>query len=473
MERFDLAVIGSGPGGYVAALRAAQLKLRVALIEKDSALGGTCLNVGCIPSKALLEASEYYHLARERLGEFGVEIPEARLNLPRMMERKQRIVRELTEGIRHLMKKNQVAVFHGKGRLTKTPGRVRVEPRGGEGEAAEIEAAHILLAMGSVPVELPFLPFDGETVVSSTEALAFSAPPASLAVIGAGAVGLELGSVWRRLGSKVTVIEMLPKIVPWADEGAAKILDRALRRQGLDLRLGARVTGMERREAAGGARAALLFETADGKKDSLECDKILVAVGRRPASEGAGLEEAGVARDARGMVQVNGRFETTAANVFAIGDLIRGPMLAHKAEEEGAAAAEIIAGGAGHVNYAVLPNVIYTDPELAGVGLTEEEARREGQEIRVGTFSFRANGRAKTLPGAEGQVKLIADARTDRLLGAHIVGPRASDLIAELTLAMEFQASAEDIALTIHAHPTLPETIKEAALAVLGRPLHS
>jgi dihydrolipoamide dehydrogenase len=462
-ESYDLAVLGAGPGGYVAAIRGAQLGLRTALIEKRPALGGTCLNVGCIPSKALLESSELYAEIQRGLTGHGINVQKATLDLPAMMRRKSGIVRELTDGLDLLMKKNKIRVYRGHGRLT-GPHALRVE---GEPGPAEIEARQTILACGSAPVELPSLPFDGERVVSSTEALSFDAVPSHLLVVGAGAVGLELGSVWSRLGARVTVVELLPRIVPFADEELSKALHRALSKQGLEIKLECRVDGAER--TSDGVRVKIL--DSQGGTDELEVSHVLVAVGRRPVTQDIGLEQLGIQTE-RGKVVVDRHYRTQVASVMAIGDLIEGPMLAHKAEDEGMAAAEIAAGKPGHVNYDAIPNVVYTWPELASVGLSEQDAKEQGMAVRIGRYRFAANGRAKTLGASEGLVKLVAHAETDRLLGAHIVGARASDMIAELVLGMEFSASAEDIARTSHAHPTLSEIVKEAALAVDRRPIH-
>ncbi|MGC8764230.1 MAG: dihydrolipoyl dehydrogenase [Acidobacteriota bacterium] len=464
MESFDVVVIGAGPGGYVSAIRAAQLGLKTALVEKDASLGGTCLNVGCIPSKALLESSERYHEALHGLAVHGVEPSSVRLDLAAMMARKASIVKDLTDGIGLLMKKNRVAVLRGEG-LLKGPGKVEVRAGGG---SQEIQAKAVVLAMGSVPVELPFLPFDGERVVTSTEALSFQSVPGNLCVVGAGAVGLELGSVWRRLGAQVTVVEMLPRIAPFADGQMSTLLERSLKAQGLVLKTS---TALKAAEVLPDG-VALTLENAKGEREILAAEKVLVAVGRRPASFSAGLGEAGVALDDKGRVAVNERFETNLPGVYAIGDLIRGPMLAHKASEEGIAVAEILAGKPGHVNYGAIPNVVYTSPELACVGKTEEELKAEGVPYKAGKFFFKGNGRAKSLAMDEGAVKVLAHAETDTLLGVHIVGPRASDLIPEAVLALEFKASAEDIARTSHAHPTLSEALMEACLAVDKRAIH-
>jgi dihydrolipoamide dehydrogenase len=460
---YDLIIIGAGPGGYVAAIRAAQLGLKTALVESRATLGGTCLNVGCIPSKALLESSELYARVAHHLGDHGIAATGVSLDLPAMLARKERIVGELTGGVAMLMKKNKVAVITGRG-ILQGPGRVRVETDGG---TQELEAKHVLLAMGSVPIELPFLPFDGERVVSSTEALCFPEVPGHLLVVGAGAIGLELGSVWARLGGKVTVVEMLPGIVPAADGQMARTLERALADQGIVFRLSTRVTGAVAKD---GKLIATLV--ADKGEEQLECDRILVAVGRKPCTQGSGLAEAGVALAAGGRVAVDEHFRTNLEGVYAIGDLIAGPMLAHKAEDEGLAVAELLAGQKGHVNYDAIPNVVYTEPELAMVGQTQEQLKEAGIPVNAGRFQFRANGRAKSLGQEVGMVKILAHKETDRILGVHIVGPRASELIAEAVMAMELGASAEDLARTCHAHPTLSEVVREAALAVDGRALH-
>ncbi len=465
MDSFDLVVIGAGPGGYVGAIRAAQLGLKTALVEKRSTLGGTCLNVGCIPSKALLESSELYAAAGHRFSEHGIDLDGIGLNLPQMMARKGQIVQELVDGVGMLMKKNKVTVFTGRGVVT-APGRVTVL---GDSNDVELEATNICLAMGSEPVELPFMPFDGDRIVSSTEALSFAQVPKHLLVVGAGAVGLELGSVWSRLGAKVTVIEMLPSITPFADKQMAGALQRALEAQGLEFRMSAKVTAAKVSKKT----VTVTVENKDGESESIRCDKVLVAVGRRPNTQGTGLEEVGVALDDLGRVQVDNHFKTSMDGIYAIGDLVRGPMLAHKAEDEGMAIAELLAGLPGHVNYDTIPNVVYTEPELAMVGRTEAELKQAGVPFKAGRFMFRANGRAKSLGLLDGMVKILAHKETDEILGVHMVGPRVSELIAEATLAMEFNASAEDLALTCHAHPTLSEVVREAAMAVDKRAIHS
>jgi dihydrolipoyl dehydrogenase len=463
MDRVDLCVIGAGPGGYTAAIRAGQLGMRVVCVEKMPALGGTCLNIGCIPSKALLDSSEHYWQATGVLAEHGVKLAGVTLDLPAMMTRKDKVVRGLTQGVRGLFKKYKVDSVTGSARLAAAD---RVLVRGADGEQT-IETARVLIATGSEPTPLASLPFDGQKVVSSTEALALSRVPERLLVVGAGAVGLELGSVWRRLGAAVTVVEFLDTIVPAMDRGMAKLLKRALEKQGITFQL---------ETAARSAKASPrgLAVTLEGRRETVEAefDVVLVAVGRRPYTEGLGVRELGVAFDERGRITVNERYETSVPGVYAIGDCIPGLMLAHKAEEEGVAAVEMMAGQYGHVNYDVIPNVVYTAPELASVGLTEEEASTRGLATRVGTFPFMANARARCLGETDGAVKVIADAKTDQVLGVHVLGPRASDLIAEAAVAMEFGASAEDLARTCHAHPTLPEALREAALAVDQRAIN-
>jgi len=466
MATSDLVVIGAGPGGYVAAIRAAQLGLDTVLVEKREALGGTCLNIGCIPSKALLESSSLFRRLHTDVDLHGIRVSGVTLDLATMMARKDGLVAELTRGVALLMKKNKVSVLHGTGRLD-GPGRV-VVALASRGETV-LEPRAVLLATGSAPVELPFMPFDGERVVTSTEALSFAEVPKSLAVIGAGAVGLEMASVWSRLGAAVTVIELLPQVAPFADADMAKELGRALKKQGIRFHLGARVTGATLDDAG----VTLAVEDRRGRPLEVAVEKILVAVGRRPFSDGLGLETVDLAPDPQGRLLVDKEFRTAAAGVYAIGDLVEGPMLAHKAEEEGVAMAEILAGRPGQVHSAVIPSVIYTSPELAQVGLTEAEAAQEGREVRVGRFPFRANSRARAMGETAGLVKVVADAETDRILGVHAVGPHVSELIGEAVLGMESGATAEDIARTIHAHPTLSEALKEAALDVAGRAIHS
>lgn len=461
VERYDLVVIGAGPGGYVAAIRAAQLGMKVACVEKAAALGGTCLRVGCIPSKALLDSSEFYHLAEAKFARHGIKVGGLEIDLPTMHKRKDGVVKGLTDGVAYLFKKNKITPVFGTATLT-SPTAVKVA--GNDGKSVDLEAGHILLATGSEPINLPFMPFDGNTIVSSTEALCFDKVPNHLLVVGGGAIGLELGSVWRRLGSKVTVVEFLPRIVPSSDFEVGDILRKSLTKQGLEILTETRVSGAEITPNGG---AKVTAQDKENKTLTFACDKVLVSVGRRAYSEGLGLAEAGVTADPKsGKVPVDKHFRTNVPTISAIGDLIAGPMLAHKAEDEGVAFAEILAGKPGHVDYDTIPNVVYTWPELASVGQTEEQLKEKGVAYKVGKSSFMANGRAKAMDETEGLVKLLADAKTDRLLGAHIVGPRASDLIAEMVTVMEFGGSSEDVARTCHAHPTLSEAVKEAALAV-------
>jgi len=458
----DLVVIGSGPGGYVAAIRAAQLGMNVACVEKYPSLGGTCLNVGCIPSKALLDSSEHFHRVRHGLAIHGIKAT-AELDLPTMLTRKDKVVRELTRGVETLFKKNKVTRVQGVGRIV-SAGEVEVA---GPAGTQSLRAKRILIATGSKPAALRGIAFDGRRIVHSTDALTLAEVPKRMIVIGAGAIGLELGSVWMRLGAEVAVFEYLEGIVPGMDRGSAKLLQRALQKQGMQLTFKA---SAQAARVEGGTVHVTIAEGEATREET--CDVLLVAVGRRPYTEGLGVREAGVTLDERGRAVVNEHFETSVAGIFAIGDVIAGPMLAHKAEEEGIAAVERMAGQAGHVAYDCIPNVVYTWPEFASVGLSEEQARERGLEVALGSFPFLANGRAKAMEEREGQVKILADARTDRIVGAHIVGPRASDLIAELATAMELGASAEDVARSVHAHPTLPEAVKEAALGVAKRAIH-
>ena len=460
-DSFDLVVIGAGPGGYVCAIRAAQLGMKVACVEKRATLGGTCLNVGCIPSKALLQASEKFHEAGHGLAAFGVKVGKVELDLAAMMAHKDKVVDANVKGVEFLFRKNKVEWVKGAARIA-GPGKVAVGER-------VLEARAIVIATGSEVSPLRGIDIDEKKVVSSTGALELGAVPKSMAVIGGGVIGLEMASVWQRLGAKVTVVEFLDRILPGMDGEVSKQAQRILARQGIEFRLSTKVTGADK----GGAGVALSLEpAAGGDKAELKVDVVLVAVGRRPHVEGLGLKEAGVALDDKGRIATDAHFETSVKGIYAIGDAIAGPMLAHKAEDEGVAVAEILAGQKPHVNYDAIPGVVYTWPEVAAVGATEEQLRQAGTEYRVGKFPFTANGRARAMNMTDGFVKILADKATDRVLGVHIVGPNAGDLIAELALAMEFGASAEDIARTCHAHPTLNETVKEAALAVDGRPIH-
>jgi len=460
---FDLIVIGSGPGGYTAAIRAAQLGMRVACIEKDVTLGGTCLNVGCIPSKALLDSSEHYHAIAKNMAVHGIRVNGLELDLAQMMARKDKVVKAGTVGLNGLFKKNKIERIAGTGRLL--AGNA-VEVKNGDG-ARTLRTKRILIATGSAPIALPSLPFDGKRVVSSTEALTLAEVPQRLLVVGGGAIGLELGSVWNRLGSQVLVVEFLDRIVPGTDRKMGELLRKSLEKQGMKFQLKTTAKGVK----AGKNGVAVQLES-EGSVGERACDVVLVAVGRRPYTEGLGAKEIGVALDDRGRIRVDNHFATNIEGVYAIGDVIAGPMLAHKAEEEGVAAVERMAGVAGHVNYGAIPNVVYTAPELASVGLSEEQAEEQGIAIQVGTFPFMANARARSMNETEGMVKILADAKTDRIVGVHILGPRASDLIAEAAVAMEMGASAEDIARSVHAHPTLPEALKEAALAVAKRSIN-
>jgi dihydrolipoamide dehydrogenase len=465
--KFDLIVIGAGPGGYVAAIRAAQLGLKVACVEKSKTLGGTCLNIGCIPSKALLDSSELFHLAKTRFKKHGIAVDKVGLDLGAMLARKDEVVKGLTDGVRFLFRKNHIEPIFGTARVT-SPTTVRVTLA--EGGTTDLEAGHILLATGSAPINLPFLPFDGKTVVDSTGALMFDAVPDHLVVVGAGYIGLELGSVWARLGSKVSVVEFLPRIVPTADLEMGELLKKSLARQGLEFHLETKVTGAK----VAKGRVTVTAEKKDGSAVSFDCARVLVAVGRRPFTQDLGLAEVGITVDPKtGKVPVDSHYRTSVPTISAIGDMIDGPMLAHKAEDEGVAFAELLVGKAGHVNYDLIPGVIYTWPELASVGLTEEQAKDRGNSYKIGKFPFLANGRAKAMDETEGMIKILADAKTDRVIGVHIFGPRASDMIAEAVAVMEFAGSAEDIARTCHAHPTLSEAFREAALAVDGRAIHS
>jgi dihydrolipoamide dehydrogenase len=460
-ETYDLVVIGAGPGGYVCAIRAAQLGMKVACVEKRATLGGTCLNVGCIPSKALLQASEKFHEAGHGLAAFGVKVGKVELDLAAMMAHKDKVVDANVKGVEFLFKKNKVDWVKGAARIA-GPGRVAVGDR-------VLETRAIVIATGSEVTPLRGIAIDEKRIVSSTGALELAAVPKAMAVIGGGVIGLEMASVWQRLGAKVTVVEFLDRVLPGMDGEVSKQTQRILARQGIEFRLSTKVISA----AANDTGVVLTLEpAAGGAAATLAVDVVLVAVGRRPHVEGLGLAEAGVALDDKGRIATDHGFRTSVPGIYAIGDAIAGPMLAHKAEDEGVAVAEILAGQKPHVNYDAIPNVVYTWPEIAAVGATEEQLKAAGVAYRTGKFPFTANGRARAMNMTDGFVKILADAATDRVLGVHIVGPNAGDLIAELALAMEFGASAEDIARTCHAHPTLNETVKEAALAVDGRPIH-
>ncbi|MGE3784521.1 MAG: dihydrolipoyl dehydrogenase [Alphaproteobacteria bacterium] len=461
-ERYDIVVIGAGPGGFVAAIRGAQLGMRTACVDSRATLGGTCLNIGCIPSKALLQSSEKFAEARQALEEHGIKVGEVGLDLAAMMARKDKVVGTLTRGVEFLFRKNKVDWLKGKARIA-APGRIVLE--GGD----EVETAAIVIATGSESIPLPGIAIDERRIVSSTGALALQRVPKHLAVIGGGYIGLELGSVWARLGAKVTVIEYLDRILPGMDRELGPAMQRILARAGMMFKPGTRVVGAE----AGNDAVTLELEpAAGGESERLAADVVLVAIGRRPFTEGLGLDEIGVARDRAGRIEVNDDLATNIPGIYAIGDVIRGPMLAHKAEEEGIAAVERLAGQRTRVEYDAIPAVVYTWPEIAGVGKTEDELKAARIEYRIGKFPFTANARARTNADTDGFVKVLADAATDRVLGVHIIGPDAGTMIAEAALAIEFGASAEDIARTCHAHPTLPEALKEAALAVDGRAIH-
>ena len=463
---YDVVVIGGGPGGYVCAIRAAQLGLKTACVEKRGSLGGTCLNVGCIPSKALLNASEKYAEAGHGLAALGVKTGKVSLDLATMMSHKDKVVGDLTKGVAFLFKKNKIDYVKGAASLT-GPGAISVTDA--EGNGTELAATSIVLATGSDHMDLPGVAIDEKRIVSSTGALALAEVPKRLIVVGGGYIGLELGSVWGRLGAEVRVVEFLDRIVPGMDGEIAKTFQRTLKKQGMKFHLSSKVTGAETTKSG----VALRVEPAKGgEAQTLEADVVLVAIGRRPNTEGLGLERAGVALDKSGRIQVDGRFQTNIPGIYAIGDVIAGPMLAHKAEEEGVAVAEMLAGQSGHVNYETVPGIVYTWPEVAAVGKTEEQLKEAGIAYLAGKFPFTANSRARANADTEGFVKILADAKTDRVLGGHIIGPDAGTLIHEVVLIMEFGGSAEDLARSFHGHPTLNEAVKEAALAVAGRAIH-
>jgi len=467
-ETYDLIIIGGGPGGYVAAIRGAQFGMSVAVVEKRDTLGGVCLNEGCIPSKALLDSSEMFALARDKFTNHGILITPPRLDLAGMMARKDDVVKKNTDGISYLLKKNGISLITGSGRIVAKDGEFHAVEVLRTGGGEKIKGRKILLATGSSAVELPGLSFDGEKIISAREALSFGAVPEHLLVVGAGYIGLELGSVWLRLGAKVTVVEMLDKPLPTMDGQTADTLVRSLKKQGMKFLFGTRVNSA----VSEGTGLKVSISGTSGEQE-ITCDRILVAVGRRPLTEGLGLEEAAVTVDSSGRISVDENYQTSIAGIYAIGDLIHGPMLAHKASEEGVVFVERLHGEGAKVEYEYLPGVCYTWPEAASVGKTEEQLKSEGAEYSVGRFNFLANGRARCMDETDGFVKILAEQQTGRVLGIHIVGPRASDLIAEGVTAMTFGATAEDIAMTFHAHPTLAEAIKEAALDVMKRAIHS
>ncbi|MDE2131608.1 MAG: dihydrolipoyl dehydrogenase [Betaproteobacteria bacterium] len=474
-QAFDVVVIGGGPGGYIGAIRAAQLGLSVACVDAWSnaknkpSLGGTCLNVGCIPSKALLESSENYERAQHHFAEHGVMVGQLSLDLAQMLARKDRIVDQLTGGVAYLFKKNKVTSFHGHGRFDgSAEGGFRVVVRSPKGEETVLQGRHVIIATGSVPRPIPAAPVDNEFILDNVGALSMTVVPKRLGVIGAGVIGLEMGSVWKRLGSEVTLLEALDAFLPTADEQVSREALRMLTKdQGLDIRLGAKVTQVVRK----GKALKVTYSDANGEQ-VLDVDRLIVAVGRVPSTEGLQLESVGVTCDARGFIEVDGHCRTAVPGIWAVGDAVRGPMLAHKAEEEGVAVAEQIAGQQSHVDFNTIPWVIYTAPEMAWVGQTEQQLRAQGVDYRTGVFPFAANGRAKSLGETRGFVKILADRQTDRMLGVHILGPFASELITEAVVALEFHASSEDIARIVHAHPALSEVFHEAALAVDGRSLN-
>ncbi len=465
MEKFDLVIIGGGPGGYVAAIRAAQLKMKVALIESSDSLGGTCLNIGCIPSKVLLEATENLYRIENIVLEMGINFSDTKIELSRLMERKQKVVKELTDGIKALMKKNGVKIFKGKGKIL-SRGKVKITECQNE---EELETDKIFIAVGSVPVELPFLPFDHKVVIDSTDALNIESVPQKMAIIGAGAIGLELGSVYARLGSDVTFIEILPKIAPFADSQSSAMLLRYLSLQKMKFKTETRVIKGEVKENC----ASITLIDSKGKEETLDFDKVLVSVGRKPNTRGQGFEEIGVKINERGMIKVDENFETSITSIYAIGDCIdRGPMLAHKASKEGIFVVEKLANLETHINYNAIPNVVYTSPELAQVGMTEEEAKNKGIKTETGKSYFKANGRAKSMCEEDGFIKIVASEENDKLLGMHIVGPKASELIHLGVLCIEKGLSYKDLNGVCFGHPTLSETIKEATLNVEKRAIH-
>src|SRR5216110_577260 len=460
----DVAIIGGGPGGYVAAIRAAQLGLNTVCIEMDKTLGGTCVNIGCIPSKALLSSSEHYEFAKLHAAEHGVQIADVKLDLATMMKRKDAVVGQNTKGIEYLFRKNKVAWAHGRGTLKK--GNV-IDVALADGKTETYKAKNVIIATGSVPIELPFLKFDEKRVLSNIGALKIPEVPRHLLVIGGGVIGLELGSVWRRLGAKVTVVELMPTILPGNDEEIIKEADKVFRKQGLEIRVGTKVTG-----ARIEAKRIVLDLEKETKKETIEADYVLVSIGRKPVLTGIDAQGLGLRLGKRGEIQVDAQMRTNLPNVYAIGDVVGGKLLAHKAEEEGVIATEVIAGHKVHMDYKSMPSVVYTWPEIATVGLAQHEVEATGRKFKTGRFPFSANGRARTAGDTTGFVKFIADAETDELLGAHMIGPNVSELIQEAVQSFEYRGTSEDVGVVVHSHPTLSEAVKEAALGVLGRPIH-
>jgi dihydrolipoamide dehydrogenase len=461
--QYDLVVIGTGPGGYVAAIRAAQLGLKVAAVDRQY-LGGTCLNVGCIPSKAMLDSTERFYEAKNKLSHHGIKIGELSFDLSQMLARKDQVVKQLTGGVGFLFKKNKIDTVMGHGKIT-APDTVEVKAT--DGKVTTLKTKRILIATGSAPIELPGLKFDGKFIVDSTGGLAFPQVPKKLLIVGGGYIGVELGSVWQRLGSEVLVIEFTDRILPLMDQELSSMLQKTLEKQGMKFKFKTSASAAE----VDGEKVRVTCKSGD-QTFVEECDRLLVCTGRRPITDGLGLAEIGVKSDNKGFVIIDEHYHTTVPGIWAIGDAVGGLMLAHKAEEEGIAAAELMAGKAGHVNYNVVPGVVYTHPELAQVGLSEAEAKAKGMEVKVGKFPLTANGRARSIDDTDGMMKVVADAKTDKLLGVQLLSPHASDIIAEACVAMEFSASAEDLARTMHAHPTLPEALKEAALAAEHRAIH-
>lgn len=466
METYDLVIIGAGPGGYVCAIRAAQLGLKVACVESEKKLGGTCLNIGCIPSKALLDSSEKFAEATH-LAEHGITVGAAKLDLAKMMDRKNKVVERLTNGIEGLFRKNKITRIEGKGKVVKG-GEIHQVEIDFKGQKQSVQAKSVVLATGSVPSSIPFLPVDEKTILTSTGALALEEVPSHLIVVGGGYIGLEMGSVWARLGAKVTVVEFSEKLLATMDQELVRDFKKAIEAQGLTLKMGFKCTALEKKKN----KVSLSIESSQGEKETLEGSHVLVSVGRSPFTEGLGLDEAGIIKDPRGFVIVNDQFETNVKNIYAIGDLIGGAMLAHKAEEEGVVVAETLCGKEAHMDYALVPGVIYTEPEVAAIGFTEEELKDKNIPFKKGVFPYLGNGRAIAMGKLNGKVKILAHATTHKILGVHIIGSHASSLIGEGVLAMSRRSTLEELGNACHPHPTLTEAVKEAALAALGRPIH-